>query len=148
MRRREPTPKVPPLASAGVGGVKTKMLRVGVRQNDMDSYQHEMGRPPLSPKHTKIQTPHKTSKQQNDPKKLICMTTPNQNFNRNKEREKKNYNSKSSAFTKSNALTCSTCPQKKIRCNQYLFPKHNIAPTIKISSQPEQQINKKKIDKP
>ncbi|GFU55475.1 hypothetical protein TNCV_2812911 [Trichonephila clavipes] len=46
------------------------MLRVGVRRNDMDNYQHEMGRPPQSPKHTKIQTPHKTSKQQNDPKKI------------------------------------------------------------------------------
>ncbi|GFX31855.1 hypothetical protein TNCV_171881 [Trichonephila clavipes] len=57
----------------GVGGgvgVKTKMLRVRVRQNDMDSYQHEMGRPPLSPKYTKIETTHKTSKQQNTPKKI------------------------------------------------------------------------------
>ncbi|GFW29841.1 hypothetical protein TNCV_3937081 [Trichonephila clavipes] len=90
----------------------------------------EMGRLPLSAKNAKTQTPHNTSKS---------------NFNRNKEREK-NYN-KSSAFTKSNALTCSTCPQKN-RYNQYPLPKHNIAPTIKLSSQPEQQINKKKLTNP
>ncbi|GFX06734.1 hypothetical protein TNCV_1753371 [Trichonephila clavipes] len=111
----------------------------------MDSYQHEMGRPPPSAKNAKTQTPHNTSNRQNDRKKNNLHDNSNSNLNRNKEREK-NYNNKSSAFTKSNALTCSTCPQKN-RYNQYLFPKHNIAPTIKVSSQPEQQINKK-IDKP
>ncbi|GFX93057.1 transposable element Tcb2 transposase [Trichonephila clavipes] len=47
-----------------------------------------MGRPPLSAKNAKIQTPHNTSKRQNDPEKNDLHDNSKSNFNRNKEREK------------------------------------------------------------
>ncbi|GFY31703.1 hypothetical protein TNCV_4200141 [Trichonephila clavipes] len=90
----------------------------------------EMGRPPLSAKNAKTQTPHNTSKS---------------NFNRNKEREKKLQQIKRIYEVQCpNMLYMST----KTPYNQYPLPKHNIAPTIKLSSQPEQQIKKKKLTNP
>ncbi|GFX54914.1 hypothetical protein TNCV_3318311 [Trichonephila clavipes] len=58
----------------------------------MDSYQHEMGRPPPSAKNAKTQTPHNTSKRQNDPPKNNLHDNSKSNSNRNKEREKNTTN--------------------------------------------------------
>ncbi|GFX85254.1 hypothetical protein TNCV_4849361 [Trichonephila clavipes] len=101
----------------------------------MDSYRNEMGRPPPSAKNAITQTHTTPPIDKMTEKKLICMTTPNQiPTERRRGRKKVQQIKRIHEVQCSNMLYMST--QKSIY-NQCLFPKHNIAPTIKLSSQPE-----------
>ncbi|GFV92811.1 hypothetical protein TNCV_1346621 [Trichonephila clavipes] len=92
----------------------------------MGSYQHEMDVLPYRPRTPRLK-PH--------------TTPPNQILTETRRGKKLQQIKRIYEVQCSTMLYMST---KKNRYDQYLFPKHNIAPTIKISSQPEQQINKQK----
>ncbi|GFU32279.1 hypothetical protein TNCV_3834641 [Trichonephila clavipes] len=117
---------VPPLDSGRWGGVNKN-----APSRSAGMTWAEMGRPPHRPRTPRLK-PH--------------TTPPNQISTETRRGEKKLQQTKRIHEVQCpNILYMST---KKSIYNQHLPPKHNIAPTIKLSSQPEQQINKKKLTNP